>query len=81
MNLEKNIYRREENKGIYSSMDIVLFLTMNHANFNLYDIKVWTLLCDLSFWDDLSHNSGWTHGESNRTPWHARPVYTGPSLQ
>ena len=40
----------------------------------LYDGKVCTLLCDLSFGDDLSHNLGWTHQKSNLTPRHARPV-------
>ena len=40
----------------------------------LYDGKVWTLLCDLSFGDDLSHKLGWTHRELNPTLRHARPA-------
>ena len=40
----------------------------------LYDGDVWALLCNLSFGDDISHNSGWKHDDFNATPRCARPA-------
>ena len=64
-------YKVKPNKKPYVSF---IYLTNVFLIFFLYDGKVWKLLCDLSFGDDLSHNPGWTQRESNGTPRCARPA-------